>query len=113
MGRRWRQCSPSPGEGRGRLLDSVVYVNGSSVSLQPFLNHELHQVSEPAAITPFIVVPAYQLEEAFVEFDVGTLIENGRIVRMNEIGTNYLIGGVIKNTFKIALAGFLHGRGNF
>ena len=45
------------------------------IRLEPLRDHQLDQVTNTIAVTPFIVVPADQLEELAVELDTAGFIE--------------------------------------
>ena len=49
---------------------------GYLISDPAFLNHVFQQIRHPVAVTPLIVVPTYQLEKTFVEFDPRTFVED-------------------------------------
>jgi hypothetical protein len=52
---------------------------------ESFLDHEFQQIGYAAAIAPFVVVPAHQFEEKFVQFDAQAGVEDGRGFAMDEI----------------------------
>ena len=77
-------------------------------SLDTFLDHVGEEVAHAVAVTPFIVVPADQLEEAAVQGDTGTDIENGGKRAMDEVAGDDLILGCAEDTLHVGLAGLFH-----
>src|SRR5581483_4713478 len=80
---------------------------------QPFLDDVFQQIANAVAVAPFVVIPTHQLEEAFVELDARTLVEDGREGAMYEVAAHHFVIGVIQDAFEVGLAGLFHGRGDF
>src|ERR1051325_152836 len=75
-----------------------------SRSLNSLLDHELQQIGHAAAVAPFVVVPAHELEEPFVQLDAGTLVEDRRRLAMDEVRAHDFILRVIENALQVRLA---------
>lgn len=71
----------------------------------------LHEVNDAVAITPFIVIPAHDLEEAFFALQIvlqrRETVVNGAAVVVDEVGGNEFLVGHTENALEIVLAGFL------
>ena len=52
--------------------------NNAHGGLNPLANHIFEQIGHAAAIAPFVIIPTDQFEKPLVQFDAGTLIEDGR-----------------------------------
>ena len=71
------------------------------------------QVKHLVAVTPFVIVPADQLVEGFVECDTCLLIEDRSSRIGEEVGGNDVFVGVTEDTLHIGLARFLHSFADF
>ena len=76
--------------------------------LDALLEHQLDEVADAATVTPFVVIPAHELEEVLVQFDAGTGVEDGGQFTVDEIRAGNFIAGVAKDALEIGFAGFLH-----
>ena len=68
--------TPQGGDSTLAILQSYRLLRRVSRKLHAFTNDKLKQIGDTAAITPFVVVPAHELEEALTEFDAGTFVVN-------------------------------------
>src|SRR5438477_4360221 len=80
------------------------------ISILGFSNHVLDQIHATIGITPFVVVPANELEEAFVELDAGAGVENAGMGVVDEVGRHHLVARVSEDALEIGLTGFLESR---
>ena len=63
---------------KGRPLDRPSeFVFEFKSNLQPLAENVIQQITNAIAVTPFVIIPADELEEAAVQFDTGTGIEDG------------------------------------
>src|SRR5262249_14407606 len=76
--------------------------------LQPLADDVLQQVRDAVAVTPFIIVPAHELEEPLVQLNAGALIEDRRGSAVDEVAGDDLVLRVFEDAFEIGLAGILH-----
>ena len=69
----------------------------------------LEQADDHAGITPFIVVPGDQLDEAVVEHDAGGLVENARVRVGDKVLRNDLVARVGENALEGTFACAVNG----
>ena len=103
---------PKPTWPSGRGIDERYPPETSGLILEPLLNDVTNEVANAIAVTPFIVVPAHQFEEAIIELDTGALVEDRTRLGVDEIGAHDFIFRVFQHTFQIGFAGALDGGGN-
>src|SRR6185437_12714656 len=72
-------------------------------------NHVAQQIHATIRVAPFVVVPANQLEKAIVQLDPRTRIEDARMLIVDEIAGDNLVGGVREDALQVRLAGLFHG----
>ena len=73
--------------------------------LEPFVDHELEQVSHATGVVRLVVVPADELEEVFVQLHAGALIEDARVGVVNKVRTHNGVLGVGQYVLEIGFTG--------
>src|SRR5205807_1533194 len=61
-------------------------------------------------VAPFVVVPAYELEESLVELDTGARVKNARMGIVNEVRGHDFVTGVSQDALEIGFTGFFERR---
>jgi len=67
----------------------------------------LQQLHATIAVTPFVVVPAYEFEEPLVQFNTRAGVINRRGLGVDEVGAHHFVSGVVEYSFEVSLAGLL------
>src|SRR5206468_11634234 len=74
--------------------------------------HVFEQVGHAATVPPLVVVPAHELEEAFVQLDARAGVVNGRGGAVDEVAAHHFVGGVFEDAFEVGFCGLFHRSGD-
>ena len=87
--------------------------DSGQLDLQTLRDDQFDEVTNAVAVTPFVVVPADQLEELAVQFNTAPFVEDRRRLAVDKVAAHDFVFGVFQDTLQVGFAGLLHRGGDF